>query len=161
MKVWYRFKNVVKSLVFSLELLSLIICTIIYIFLPSIFGIIAKQFYFSKDYDLNFLMGLPALCLATSVPLVNSILHASDKKPNLYKWPDYQLLKDSAILGLVICGISLIAVLSSWVFKSMLLENFLGYIYFTSSLIACISTVSLYFASLKIKELLGQYSDEN
>lgn len=149
-----RFLNIIKTIFISFEFLSLIIIYICLYIFPSIFIELSELLLENEKEYLKYLLGVLFSFTGLTFFFAEKIQIPKDNNKILYNWKKYYYLADTVKIGILFSLLCFLIVLSIYVFPKYYGNEFLSGLSIICIVVSSISTSSLYFAKIKIREIL-------
>lgn len=123
-------------------------------YVPKIFKSIGQ--WYITDANWIIAVGINSGLLAFSLTQAKEILFPTNNTLGLLKkWPDYVLLKDTTLVGIIYCGLCAICSFFVFIFKKELSE-YLGLLFLINLAISITASASLVLAHWNVKIIVGQ-----
>ena len=145
---------------------------------PETLFLLLMYFFWKNDYSFLTLLGekirsneevwkyvpvLPFLFSGATFKFSSKLRAPLENSSNkeLYEWPGYQKVVDRVIASIIICILCCAVSLVIWIFSNEIPQAMLGMLFLSSVVISGISTLLVYLASHKIREILERYGCSN
>lgn len=158
MKDIYNIKIIsfIHSLFISIEFLYALILFIIYKLEYRFFEEIGEFLFSTNDIIMTVSIGLPIAILSLGLKLNIKIIQPNNDNKVLFEWKRYEEYKISSYVGLLYNAIPIIPVFMCWVYKDVYYIRQIGITYIILVGMSIISIGTMYFAHLKVKEVIGK-----
>lgn len=158
-----RIKNCLLAFLVSLEFVCILVCTILLIINVDSIYTRASEIIFNKFElsDIAIQIGIPLALLGLSYRQYHHILQPEMDLKEFYNWPDYVKLKDTFIVGLIWNAIPIVTALSIIFIFPHTKDLIKGFLYVAPLLASAISTITILFASQRIKEIVEKNKQNN
>ena len=148
-----RIIDVLRAIFISPEFLILFIIVILQAYKADWFILIGKQFH-SNNEIWKFLPTLPMLFTGLVFKFGKNIRIPLENNKQLYEWDEYHRITDRVFIGIYISILSSIGAISVWLLIDIISNLYIGIIFISSIGISGFSALTMYLASISIREVL-------
>jgi len=148
-----RIIDILRVIFISPEFLILLIVFVLQIYKADWFILIGKQFQ-SNNEIWKFLPTLPMLFTSLVFKFGKNICIPLENNKQLYQWDEYYRITDRVHIGIYISILSSIGAISVWLLIDIISNLYIGIIFISSIGISGFSALTMYLASISIREVL-------
>lgn len=153
--VCHRLLDIARVYLISPEFTVLVLSCAVLVFYPQAMILFGSEIV-REGSVLQYIALLPIGLLTASYTLSKDMLRPleGDKNRVLYEWPDYWRLKLRALTALLFCLGGAITGVALWVFKTRIPPCLLGTGFVAATMVALVSTITLFLGYLRLREIL-------
>jgi len=148
-----RIIDILRVILISPEFLILLIVLVLQIYKADWLILIGKQFQ-SNNEIWKFLPTLPMLFTSLVFKFGKNIRIPLENNKQLYQWDEYYRITDRVHIGIYISILSSIGAISVWLLIDIISNLYIGIIFISSIGISGFSALTMYLASISIREVL-------
>jgi len=149
-----RIKDIAIAVCISPEVVIVLLCLFIYHRYPEFYQWIGARVSAREDV-VKYFCFIPVGLLALSLRIAFPLLFPGDKEMKLLQvWPKYHMLKDRYVISLLFIAVCSTASIAVWALNLPVADARFIAIIIGSILISGITYVSLFFAQIRVKEIL-------
>lgn len=150
-------REIIRSAILSPEVVTFVFLVV----MKNVFNIYFNtlgNIILEKSAILN-ISNFPILLFITGgVRFASIILHPAENNNVLYRWPNFWKLKLTTYVGLGFILISIATFYVLFFLKSFFPLDIIAFLFLISILVPLVSNITLFIATVKVRELLEYYS---
>ena len=155
-----RFLDIIRFTFVSPEFVLILAGVVLLYVYPLPLSIVGEKIS-SSDEVWKWLPTFPLLFSGLVFKLSSKVRAPFDKgNRQLYEWYNFSRITDRIFAAYILVCVSVISVISVWLFTEKFTSAVIGYIFLSSVGVSGFVALQVFLASQKIREILEQYGDQ-